>query len=94
MCGLISGRCLLTLILLSKLWKFIFFSEASYLVDAPDLYFNNAAVVNCESHKHLGLNLDKNLVFGHHIGEKNLKANKCISFITGFENSGLEEILF
>ena len=77
MCGLISGRCVLTLILLRKLW----ISRKLDLVDATALYFNNAAVVNCESHKHLGPNLDKKLVFGHLIGEKILKANKGIGSI-------------
>ena len=60
----------------------VYFSRKLDLVHAPPLYFNNAAVLNCKSHKHLGLNLDKNLVFGHHIGEKILKANKGIGSIT------------
>ena len=58
----------------------VYFSWKIDLVDAPALSFNNT-VVNCESHKHLGLNLDRKLVFDHHIGEKILKANKGNGFI-------------
>ena len=68
----------------SKQAVYVYFSRKLDLVHAPPLYFNNAAVVNCESHKHLGLNLYKKLVFCHHIGEKILKANKGIGFITRF----------
>ena len=80
--GLTNVRCRLILILLSKLWKCIF---SRNLADAHVVSFNNTAVVNCESHKHLGLILDKKLVFDHHGGEKILKANKDIYLITRFQ---------
>ena len=46
------------------------------------LMFNNTAVCSKNSHKHLGMMLDKRLNFGHHLKEKISKANKGIGLIT------------
>ena len=59
----------------------IYFSRKARPTIAPVVTFNNTAVVNCESHKHLGLVLDKKLVFNHHLDEKIAKANKVIGLI-------------
>ena len=50
-----------------------------------DMYivsFNNSVVTSCESQKHLGLILDRKLVFDRHIGETFSKVNKGIGLIT------------
>ena len=62
----------------------VYFSRKLNFDDAPVVSFSYTAVVNCESRKHLGLILDKTLVFGHHVGDKVLKANKGIGLITRF----------
>ena len=41
----------------------VYFSRKLNLDYAPVVSFNNTAVVNCESHKHLVLILDKKLIF-------------------------------
>ena len=51
-------------------------------VDTLPVYFNNLTVAGCETHKHLGLLLDKRLVFDRHVEEMILKANKGIGLIT------------
>ena len=45
------------------------------------MYFNNSTVVTSPIQKHLGLVLDKRLVFHHHLNEKISKATKGISLI-------------
>ena len=72
--GHISGRCS------SKVY--VQFSRKINLVDTPLVYINNLAVASCETHKHLGLLLDKRLAFDHHIEEMILRANKDIGHIT------------
>ena len=47
-------------------------------VDTPPVYFNKLTVASCETHKHLGLLLDKRLAFDRHI-EMILRANKGIT---------------
>ena len=48
----------------------------------PALIFNNDVVCFKDSHKHLGMVLDKKLTFNHHLKEKISKANKGIGLIT------------
>ena len=50
------------------------------------LTFNNGVVSSKESHKHLGMILDKKLSFDHHLREKNSKANKGIGLIKRLYN--------
>ena len=59
----------------------VYFSRKRDLVHVPVVYFNNIAVRNCDSQKHLGLILDKKLAFDRHVDEKILKANNGISLI-------------
>ena len=58
------------------------FSRKINPVDTPPVYFNNLAVASCETHKHLGLLLDKRLAFARHVEEMILRANKGIGLIT------------
>ena len=51
-------------------------------LDTRPVYFNNLAVASCETHKHLGLLLDKRLTFDRHVEEMMLRANKVIGLIT------------
>ena len=47
----------------------------------PPLLFNNSTVQQILSQKHLGIHLDEELTFKHHINEKINKANKGIRII-------------
>ena len=60
----------------------VHFSHKIKPVDTPPIYFNNLAVASCETHKHLGLLLDKRLVFDRHLEEMILRANKGVGRIT------------
>ena len=56
----------------------VHFSRKINRVDTPPVYFNNLAVDSCETHKNLGLLLDKRLAFDRHVEEVILRANKGI----------------
>ena len=58
------------------------FSRKNTQTSLPSLSFNGVNVSSRESHKHLGLILDKKLTFNHHLKEKISKANKGIGLIT------------
>ena len=45
-------------------------------------YFHNLAVASCETHKHLGLLLDKRLAFDRHVEKLILRVNKSVELIT------------
>ena len=45
----------------------VHFSHNINHVDTPPVYFNNLAKASCKTHKHLGLLLDKRLVFEYHV---------------------------
>ena len=57
------------------------FSKKLSTANQPVLKFNGIDIITCESHKHLGLILDKKLIFDRHLDEKILKANKGIGLI-------------
>ena len=52
----------------------VYFSKKSNNENSLPVTFNNAKVVTCSTHKHLGLLLDKRLSFSEHIQSK---TNKC-----------------
>ena len=52
----------------------------------PPLLFNNSTVQQISSQKHLGIHLDEELTFKHHINEKINKANKGIGIIRKLNN--------
>ena len=54
----------------------VHFSRKINPLDTRPIYFNNLAVASCETHKHLGLLLDKRLTFDRHVEEMMLRANK------------------
>ena len=60
----------------------VHFSRKINPVDIPPIYFNNIAVASCETHKNLGLLLDKWLAFDLHVEEMILRANKGVGLIT------------
>ena len=60
----------------------IIFSKKLNISQHPALIFNNDVVCSKDSHKHLGMVLDKKLTFNHHLKEKISKANKGIGLIT------------
>ena len=59
----------------------VVFSRKTKPINHPPLNFNNSTVVTSPIQKHLGLVLDKRLVFHHHLNEKISKATKGISLI-------------
>ena len=64
----------------------IIFSTKLITTKPPILTFNNSIVSSKESHKHLGMILDKKLSFDHHLREKIAKANKGIGLIKRLYN--------
>ena len=64
----------------------IIFSTKLITTQPPILTFNNSIVSSKESHKHLGMILDKKLSFDHHLREKIAKANKGIGLIKRLYN--------
>ena len=64
----------------------IIFSTKIINTKPPILTFNNGTVSSKESHKHLGMILDKKLSFNHHLKEKVAKANKEIALIIRLYN--------
>ena len=60
----------------------VHFSRKINPVDTPPVYFNNLAVAVWETHKDLGLLLDKKLAFDRHVEEMNQRANKGVGLIT------------
>ena len=60
----------------------IIFSKKVNTYQHPALIFNNYVVCYKDSHKHLGMVLDKKLTFNHHLKEKISKTNKGIGLIT------------
>ena len=60
----------------------VHFSPKINPVDTLPVNFNNLSEPSCETHKHLGLLLDKRLAFDRHLKEKILRANKGIGLIT------------
>ena len=59
----------------------VVFSRKTKHINHPPLYFNNSTVVTSPIQKHLGLVLEKRLVFHHNLNEKISKATKGISLI-------------
>ena len=59
----------------------VYFSKKSNNENSLPVTFNNAKVVTCSTHKHLGLLLDKRLSFNEHIQSKMNKYYKTIGVI-------------
>ena len=59
----------------------IVFSKKQSNIQLPALIFNNNILKPSDSHKHLGLILDKKLNFKNHLSEKISKANKGLGVI-------------
>ena len=59
----------------------VYFSKKSNNENSLPVTFNNAKVVTCSIHKHLGLLLDKRLSFNEHIQSKMNKCYKMIGII-------------
>ena len=70
----------------SKQAQEVIFSRKINKVNHPALLFNNSAVQQISSQKHLGIHLDEELSFKHHINEKINKANKGIGIIRKLNN--------
>ena len=60
----------------------VIFSKKTINTQHSSLTFSNDFVCSKDSHKHLGMILDKKLTFNHHLKEKVSKANKGIGLIT------------
>ena len=52
----------------------------------PPLLFNNSTVQQIPTQKHIGVHLDEELIFKHHVNEKINKANKGIAVIREWSN--------
>ena len=59
----------------------VFFSRKINKVYHPPLLFNNSTVQQISSQKYLGIHLDEELTFKHHINEKINQANKYTEII-------------
>ena len=59
----------------------VYFSKKSNNENSLPVTFNNAKVVTCSTHKHLGLLLDKRLSFNEHIQSKMNRCYKMIGII-------------
>ena len=70
----------------SKQAQEVIFSRKINKVYHPPLLFNNSTVQQISSQKHLGIHLDEELTFKHHINEKINKANKGIGIICKLDN--------
>ena len=68
----------------SKQAQEVIFSRKINKVYHPTLLFNNSTVQQISSQKHLGIHLDEELTFKHHINEK---INKAIRALELFVNS-------
>ena len=71
---------------LSKQTQKVIFSQKINKVYHPPLLFNNSTVQQISSQKHLGIHLDEELTFRHHINEKINKVNKGIGIICKLNN--------
>ena len=78
--GHFSGKCNSIQIRINKLMKFTFLGNLMQGVYLP-VDLNNSPVQLCESHKHLGIILDRHLNFHEHIARKIKICNKLISTI-------------
>ena len=59
----------------------VYFSKKSNKKSSLPVTFNNAKVVTCSTNKHLGLLLDKRLIFKEHIQSKIKRCYKKIGVI-------------
>ena len=71
---------------ISKQAQEVTFSRKAVKASHPADFFNDILVARCSTHKHLSMYLDEKLKFGHHITEKNTKANKGIGDIKKIHN--------
>ena len=70
----------------SKQAQEVTFSWKINKVHHPPLLFNNSTIQQVSSQKHLGIHLDEEFTFKHHINEKINKANKGTGFIRKLNN--------
>ena len=70
----------------SKQAQEVIFSRKINEVHHPPLLFNNSTIQQISSQKHLGIHLDEELTFKHHINEKINKPNKGIGIIRKLNN--------
>ena len=70
----------------SKQVQKVIFSRKINKVHHPPLLFNNSTIQQISSQKHLGIHLDEELTFKHHINEKINKSNKGIGIIRKLSN--------
>ena len=70
----------------SKQAQEVIFSRKVNKVHHPPLLFNNSTIQQIASQKHLGIHLDEELTFKHHINEKINKANKSTGIIRKLNN--------
>ena len=70
----------------SKQVQEVIFSRRVNKVHHPPLLFNNSTIHQISAHKHLGIHLDEELTFKHHINEKINKANKGTGIIRKLNN--------
>ena len=70
----------------SKQAQEVIFSRKVNKVHHPPLLFNNSTIQQIASQKHLGIHLDEELTFKHHINEKINKANRSIGIIRKLNN--------
>ena len=70
----------------SKQAQEVIFSCLINKVYHPPFLFNNSTVQQLSTQRHLGIHLDEELTFKHHINEKINKANKGVGIICKINN--------
>ena len=65
----------------------VIFSRKTVKVGHPSITFNTVPVSRTACHKHLGLYLDEQLNFHHHINAKIVKVNKGIRIMKNLSNT-------
>ena len=70
----------------SKQAQDVVFSRKINKVHHPSLLFNNSTIQQTSSQKNLGIHIDEELTFKHHINEKVNKTNKGIGIICKLNN--------
>ena len=70
------------------------FTRKSHKLAHSPVIFNNVPVQRSSIQKHLGIHLDEELNFNHHVKEKITKGNKGIGVIKKLSNTLSRDALF
>ena len=78
---------------ISKQAQEVIFSRKAVKASHRGVFFNDIPVARCSTHKNLGMYLDEQLNYGHHITGKIGNANKGIGVIKKLHSVLLHRVL-